>query len=133
MIAIIFQCALKISDKQLNSSIRGVQIICMEIDGVRRSCHTHKYIDENDNCTTAHIKVLSFCLFPICIFCIFSCWPGCIVFISCLLHSSSAGFTHCGWLIISLLHFPVLLCAKIEGWRGVRWRILLSFLCSALL
>lgn len=28
----------------------------MEIDGVRRLCHRHKYIDENDNCTTALFK-----------------------------------------------------------------------------
>lgn len=63
MIAIIFQCALKINDKQLNSSIHSVQIICMEIDGVRRLCHRHKYIDENDNCTTALFKLnLSSCI-----------------------------------------------------------------------
>lgn len=61
MIAIIFQCALKINDKQLNSSIHGVQIIRMEIDGVRRLCHRHKYIDENDNCTTALFKPYLHC------------------------------------------------------------------------
>lgn len=37
MIAIIFQCALKINDKQLNSSIHGgTNNIVYEIDGVRR-------------------------------------------------------------------------------------------------